>query len=74
MTWFDKILDAVQTAAVIGERVERLGNAVADISAELRHMDRRLARLEGAVATSRAPAELPSSPNPPTPPAPDESS
>ena len=25
--WFDRVLDAVQTAAVIGERVERLGVA-----------------------------------------------
>ncbi|MEM7222724.1 MAG: hypothetical protein AAF495_07085 [Pseudomonadota bacterium] len=48
MSWFDKILDAVQTAAVIGERVERLGNSVADLSIEVREMDRRLSRLEGA--------------------------
>ena len=50
MSWFDKILDAVQTAAIIGERVERLGGAVADMAVDLRDLDRRVARLEGAVA------------------------
>jgi hypothetical protein len=34
MSWFDKVLDAVQTAAVIGERVERLGRTVADMVLE----------------------------------------
>ena len=51
MSWFDKIVDAVQTAAVIGERVERLGKAVADLAVELRDLDRRVSRLEGVVAT-----------------------
>lgn len=50
MSWFDKVLDAVQTAAVIGERVERLGQSVAAIAVELRDLDRRVARLEGAIA------------------------
>jgi hypothetical protein len=50
MSWFDKVLDAVQTAAVIGERVERLGHSVADMALEIRDLDRRIARLEGAVA------------------------
>jgi hypothetical protein len=50
MSWFDKVLDAVQTAAVIGERVERLGRTVADMALEIRDLDRRIARLEGAVA------------------------
>ena len=53
MSWFDKILDAAQTAAVIGERVERLGRAVGDLALELRELDRRVARLEGALAASR---------------------
>ena len=52
MSWFDKVLDAVQTAAVIGERVERLGRAVGDLAFELRELDRRVARLEGAFAAS----------------------
>jgi hypothetical protein len=52
MSWFDKVLDAVQTAAVIGERVERLGRAVGDLAFELRDLDRRVARLEGAFAAS----------------------
>jgi hypothetical protein len=52
MSWFDKVLDAVQTAAVIGERVERLGRAVGDLAFELRDLDRRVARLEGALAAS----------------------
>jgi hypothetical protein len=52
MSWFDKVLDAVQTAAVIGERVERLGRAVGDLAFELRELGRRGARLEGAFAAS----------------------
>jgi len=52
VTWFDRVLDAVQTAAVMGERVERLGHSVAGMAAELRRLDRRVARVEGAVAVS----------------------
>ena len=52
MSWFGKVLDAVQTAAVIGERLERLGRAVGDLAFELRDLDRRVARLEGAFAAS----------------------
>jgi hypothetical protein len=64
MSWFDKVLDAVQTAAVTGERVERLGQAVGDLAFELRDLDRRVARLEGAFAargprTSSEPGALP---------------
>ena len=47
--WFDRVLDAVQSAAVIGERVERLGDSVSDLAAEMRALDRRVARLEGAL-------------------------
>ena len=50
--WFDRVLDAVQTAAVIGERVERLGDSVSDLAAEMRALDRRVARLEGALGSS----------------------
>ena len=53
MSWFDRVLDAVQVAAVIGERVERLGNSVGDMAAEMRDLDRRLSRLEGAYAATR---------------------
>lgn len=49
--WFDRVLDAVQTAAVIGERVERLGDSVSDLAAEMRALDRRVARLEGALGS-----------------------
>ena len=49
--WFDRVLDAVQTAAVIGERVERLGDSVSDLAAEMRAHDRRVARLEGALGS-----------------------
>jgi len=63
VSWFDKIVDAVQTAAVIGERVEHLGRAVADLAIELREIDRRVARLEGSVVaratTPPAPGTLP---------------
>ena len=60
MSWFDKILQAVQTAAVIGERVERLSDSVSGIAVEMREMDRRLSRLEGAVgAGGAAPPALP---------------
>ena len=64
MSWFDKVVDAVQTAAVISERVERLGRSVVDLAVELRDLDRRLSRLEGAVAAratmGSTPASLPS--------------
>lgn len=49
MSWFENVLDAVQTAAVIGDRVERLGGSVAEMAVELREVDRRVARLEGAL-------------------------
>ena len=61
MSWFDKVLDAVQTVAVIGERVERLGKAVGDLAVELRELDRRVARLEGAFAASGALGRAPES-------------
>ena len=61
MTWFDKIVDAVQTAAVTGERVERLGRSVADLAIELRELDRRVSRLEGAVAARATMASAPTS-------------
>jgi hypothetical protein len=54
MSWFDKVLDAVQTLAVIGERVERLGKAVGDLAVDLRELDRRVARLKGVFAASGA--------------------
>ena len=50
MNWFDKIIDAVDTATAIGERVERLGGSVADLAKDLRDVDRRVARLEGAMS------------------------
>ncbi len=58
MSWFDRIVDAVQTVAVIGERVERLSQSVADLAIELRDLDRRVSRLEGMIAAgaSRPPA------------------
>jgi hypothetical protein len=31
MSWFDRVLDAVQTAAAIGERVERLGGRAGQV-------------------------------------------
>lgn len=61
MSWFDKVLDAVQTVAVIGEGVERLGKAVGDLAVDLRELDRRVARLEGAFAASGAPGRSPES-------------
>ena len=59
MSWFDKVLDAVQAAAVIGERVEKLGHSVGEMAAEMREMDRRLSRLEGAYAATGQPTTLP---------------
>ena len=50
MNWFDKVVDAVQAAAVMSERVDRLSKAVADLAIEFRELDRRLSRLEGVVA------------------------
>jgi hypothetical protein len=67
MSWFDKVLDAVQSVAVIGERVERLGKAVGDLAVELRELDRRVARLEGAFAASGAPGRPPESGSLPPP-------
>ncbi len=49
--WFDKVLDAVQSAAVLGDRVERLGDSVSDLAAAMRALDRRVSRLDGALST-----------------------
>ncbi len=49
-SWFDRVLDAVQSAAVIGDRVERLGDSVSDLATEMRVLDRRVSRLEGALS------------------------
>lgn len=65
MSWFDKIVDAVQTAAVIGDRVERLGKAVADLAVELRELDRRVSRLEGTVVGRATPSSAPGALPPP---------
>jgi hypothetical protein len=59
VSWFDKIVDAVRTAAVSGERIERLGRSVADLAIELRELDRRVSRLEGAVAARATMASTP---------------
>ena len=50
MSWIDRVLEAMQTAAVIGERVERMSNEVGDLAVDLRELDRRVAQLEGAFA------------------------
>ena len=50
MGWIDRVLQAMQAAAVIGERVERMGNEMSALAAELRELDRRVAQLEGAFA------------------------
>jgi hypothetical protein len=49
------MLQAMQAAGVIGERVERIGNEVADLAVETRALDRRVARLEGAFAVMGGP-------------------
>ena len=65
MSWVDRVVDAVQTAAVIGERVERLSDSVAEMAVEMRNLDRRVARLEGAASaaaktgSSSQPRQLP---------------
>ena len=66
MSWLDKIVDAVQTAAVIGERVERLGTSVSELAIELRGLDRRVSRLEGVIAHSSTKPSTPSSLPPPS--------
>lgn len=48
MSWVDRVLQTMQTAAVIGERVERMSNDVAGFAVDLRELDRRVAQLEGA--------------------------
>jgi hypothetical protein len=50
MSWVDRVLEAMQSAAVIGERVERMSDEVATLAVELRELDRRVAQLEGAFA------------------------
>jgi hypothetical protein len=54
MSWLDRLLAAIKGAAIIGERVERLGGEVVALARELREIDRRVSRLEG-----RAPAHRP---------------
>ena len=52
MGWADRVFTAVQTAAVLSDRVERLSESVTDIGAQMRLMERRLSRLEGAFAVA----------------------
>lgn len=64
MSWFNRILDAVQSAAIMGERVEKLGQAAAALAEDLRDLEQRVARLEGyaygqAAAVRRRKAKLP---------------
>lgn len=47
---FAKVFDAIQQAIVLAERVETLSRAVEDMARETREMDRRLSRIEGALA------------------------
>lgn len=47
MSWVDKILEAIKGAAIIGDRVERLGAETADLALWMRDLDRRVSRLEG---------------------------
>jgi hypothetical protein len=54
MSWLDRVLQTMQTAAVIGERVERMSNEVADLAVDMRELDRRVAQLEGAFAVVMA--------------------
>ena len=62
MSWVDRSLQTMQTAAVIGERVERMGNEVADLAVDVRELDRRVAQLEGAFAVVLTGRELPKPP------------
>jgi hypothetical protein len=65
MSWFNRILDAVQTAAIIGERVEKLGAATAELARDLRETEKRVARLEGyAYGRGAAGAQPPKLPRP----------
>jgi len=64
VSWFDKVVDAVQAAAVMGERIDRVGKAVGDLAIELRELDRRVSRLEGVV-TAWATTPPPSASLPP---------
>jgi len=48
MSWLDRVLHTMQTAAVIGERVKRMSNEVADLAVDMRELDRRVAQLEDA--------------------------
>lgn len=59
MGWIDKIFDGVQTAAVIGERVEKLGTETASLAANLRDLEHRVSRLEGYVAAMSERASRP---------------
>lgn len=63
MSWVDRVLQAMQAAAVIGERVERIGGEVAELAVDLRELDRRVAQLEGAFAILVAGRENPKPPS-----------
>ena len=52
MGWVDRVFTAAQTAAVLSERVERLSERVADVGVQVRLMESRLSRLEGAFAVA----------------------
>ena len=52
MGWLRDIIDALRDAAAMAERVESLSAAVTDLTKEMRSLDRRLSRLEGALAAT----------------------
>lgn len=59
MKWFLTIYNVVRAHAVQGERLERLSNTTDEMDRELKDLDRRVSRLEGAYAMSRLAAAPP---------------
>ena len=59
---FAKVFDALQQAIVLADRVETLSGAVESMAREVREMDRRLSRIEGALGTGQGNARSPAPP------------
>ncbi len=67
MSIFARVFDSLQQAIVLADRVEILSRSVEGMARDLRQMDRRLSRIEGALNTALGASLSPRLPPPEDP-------